>query len=123
MTLLWNVATTKWKASAVPTAPVSMPADVTATTYSVVNGDLAGDVIRKFDNASTMTVTVPSGLTNKQPFTLIQKGVGQVTITAASGVTINSADSKLKLRVQFSSATLIPSTTADTYYLVGDLAL
>jgi hypothetical protein len=100
---------------------ISSPADITISTYTVLNTDLAGQIVQKFSAATAQTITVPTGLTNKQPWTVINKGAGQVVFAAAAGVTINSADSKLKLRVQFSSATLIPDTTADTYYLVGDL--
>jgi hypothetical protein len=48
-------------------------------------------------------------------------GVGQTTIVAASGVTINSKDG-LKLTAQYSGATLIKRAT-DTWYLNGDTVL
>ena len=52
--------------------------------------------------------------------TIVQTGAGQTTIVAEAGVTINSADGDLKLRVQFSSATLIKTAT-NTWILVGDI--
>ena len=52
--------------------------------------------------------------------TLIQTGAGQVTITPASGVTINATPG-LKTRVQWSAATLIKRAT-NTWVAIGDLA-
>lgn len=49
-----------------------------------------------------------------------QKGAGQVTITAGSGVTLQSADSALKTRVQNSVAGLLKIDT-DTWVVFGDL--
>ena len=52
---------------------------------------------------------------------VLQTGTGQTTLTAASGVTINSVDAKLKLNKRWSSAVLIKRAT-DTWVAVGDLA-
>ncbi|MEP1255240.1 MAG: DUF2793 domain-containing protein [Alphaproteobacteria bacterium] len=83
--------------------------------------DLAGNVLVGMTNAAANTVTVNSGLVGTEPVTVVQKGAGQTTFVAGSGVTINSADGYLKARVQYSSMTLIPDGT-DNYLLVGDLA-
>jgi phosphotransferase system glucose/maltose/N-acetylglucosamine-specific IIC component len=53
--------------------------------------------------------------------TFAQMGAGQVTFAGAVGVTIYSADSDLKLRTQYSSATLIKTAT-NTWLLIGDIA-
>lgn len=91
-------------------------------SHTVTNGDLAGDVVRRMNSASALTVTVDSGLTGSEPVTFIRKGAGTVSFVAGSGVTINSADGNLSLRARYSSATLIPdSGTADTFFLIGDL--
>ena len=68
-----------------------------------------------------VTLTVPSGLgwSNGTRVDLAQLGAGQVTV-AASGTTINSTPG-LKLRAQYSAATLI-QTAANTFLLVGDLS-
>ena len=51
---------------------------------------------------------------------VLQTGAGQTTIQAAAGVTVNATPG-LKLRTQWSSATLIKRAT-DTWALVGDLS-
>jgi hypothetical protein len=47
-------------------------------------------------------------------------GAGQTTIVATSGVAINSAGGALKLRVQYSGATLV-QTAIDVWSLFGDI--
>lgn len=90
--------------------------------FSVTNAMLAGDVVKRANFSAAADVTVPSGLTNSEPLTVIATGSGQVSFVADSGVTIHSADGNLKLRAQYSSGTLVPdSDAADTYYLIGDL--
>jgi len=51
---------------------------------------------------------------------ILQKGAGQVTISPAGGVTINSADSANKTVAQYSMAGLIKLDT-NTWVLFGDL--
>lgn len=91
----------------------------TGTTYSLVAGDV-GKLVT-LSNGSAVTLTVPSGLgwSNGTRVDLAQLGAGQVTV-AASGTTINSTPG-LKLRAQYSGATLI-QTAANTFLLVGDLS-
>jgi hypothetical protein len=73
--------------------------------------------------ASANNLTVP--LNSSQAFavganiTILQTGAGQTTIVATGGVTINSTPG-LKLRAQWSSATLIKRAT-DTWVAIGDL--
>ena len=47
-------------------------------------------------------------------------GTGELGITGASGVTVNSALGYLRLNSQYSGATLIKQGT-DTWYVFGDL--
>jgi hypothetical protein len=61
-------------------------------------------------------VAFPVGTT----LTVLQTGSGQTTITPQAGVTINATPG-LKLRTQWSSATLIKRAT-DTWVALGDLA-
>lgn len=103
-----------------PVNRMQMPAESTAD-FSLADSDFAGSVVRRASTAGAFTVTIPAGLTERQPCTIIQTGVGQVTFAPAVGVTVLSADSRLKLRTRYSSGTLIPAGS-DTYYLVGDLA-
>lgn len=92
----------------------------TGTTYTLVTAD-AGKII-DLNNASAITLTVPlNGFTTGTRIDLIQTGAGQVTVAAASGVTINSKGAALKLTGQWSAATLI-QRSANLWVLVGDIA-
>lgn len=101
---------------------VSTQTEITGTTYTTLEADFAGNVVRRINDASGCTITVAAGLTNNEPCTFIQTGAGQITFAPDTGVTIESADGHLLTRVQFSSATLVPDKdTADLYYLIGDI--
>lgn len=100
-------------------APVIKP--VTGTTYTIVAGDLAGNVVLAFDSASATTVTVPANIgTAPASVDLVARGGGQVTLVAASGVTLNAADGSLRTRVRYSAATLLRTGT-NTWHASGDL--
>lgn len=92
----------------------------TGTVYTLALAD-EGKVVELL-NASAITLTVPTNATVAFPVgsqvTLLATGAGQVTVGGA-GVTINGTPG-LKLRAQWSSATLIKRAT-DTWVLVGDL--
>jgi hypothetical protein len=62
------------------------------------------------------TVAFPTGT----QINILQTGAGQTTVVATGGVTINATPG-LKLRAQWSGATLIKRAT-DTWTLVGDLS-
>ena len=74
--------------------------------------------------ASGNALTVPSNANVAFPvgttLTVLQTGAGQTTLTPQAGVTINATPG-LKLRTQWSSATLIKRAT-DTWVALGDLA-
>jgi hypothetical protein len=94
----------------------------TGTTYTLVAGD-AGDLVT-LTNAAAITLTVP--LNSSVAFaigtqiTITQSGAGTVTVAGAVGVTVNSADGDLKLRTQWSAATLIKTAT-NSWILIGDI--
>jgi hypothetical protein len=94
----------------------------TGTTYTTVLGD-AGKLVT-CSNAGTITLTVPPAASVAYPAGTIidvaQYGAGQVTVAAGAGVTIQTS-STLKLRTQWSTASLVLTATADTWVLVGDL--
>jgi hypothetical protein len=102
-----------------PIATVDLKAENTAS-YTVQESDLAGNVIRRMNSASALTVTIPPGLTGAEPFTIIRKGDGAVTFVAASGVTINAAGG-LSIARRYASAIVIRESM-DNYLLIGDLA-
>ena len=93
----------------------------TGTTYTLAIGD-AGELVT-LSNASAITLTVPTNAA--VPFaigtqiTITRANSGQVTVVGAVGVTVNSADGYLKLRTQWSSATLIKINT-NSWILIGD---
>lgn len=91
-------------------------------SYTLVIGD-AGKLVT-MSNASANNLTVPPNSSVAFPtgtrIDVIQKGAGQTTIVAGSGVTLNSNGSKLKLSGQYSGASLIKYGT-DTWFVVGDL--
>lgn len=95
------------------------------TTYTLVAGD--AQKLVTLSNANPITLTVASNATQALPVgtqvTISQFGAGQVTVVGASSpnpVTINGTPG-LKLRTQYSSATLIQVST-DNWLIVGDLS-
>lgn len=92
----------------------------TATSYNLTDTDLGGSVYKEMDNASDITVTVPSGLTGTEPVTFEQTGAGQVIFSAGGGVTINAFDSADRTAGQYATATLIPKGS-DVYTLMGNI--
>jgi len=95
----------------------------TGTTYTLAAGD-AGELVT-LANASAITLTVPTNAS--VPFaigtqiTITRAGSGALTVVGDTGVTVNSADSFLKLRTQWSSGTLIKLNT-NSWILIGDLS-
>jgi hypothetical protein len=94
----------------------------TGTSYTLVIGD-ADNRIVELSNTAAITLTIP--LNSSVPFAigsqiqLLQTNVGQVTIAPTGGVTVN-ANPGLKLRAQWSFATLI-KRAENTWVLVGDV--
>jgi hypothetical protein len=95
----------------------------TGTTYTSVLDD-NGKIV-EMNNASANTLTVPLNSSVAYPvgaqINILQTGTGQTTVAATGGVTINATPG-LKLRAQWSSATLIKRAT-DTWVLIGDLSI
>lgn len=96
----------------------------TGATYTLGLGDLGGMVELSIASPSTVTVTVP--LNSAVNFSigdridLLQTNTGQVTVQGASGVTVNSENSKTKLNGRWSAATLIKRDT-NTWVLLGNI--
>jgi hypothetical protein len=81
------------------------------------------DSLIEINKATATTLTIPTNATVAWPIgtsiDILQTGAGQVTIAGASGVTVNATPG-LKLRTQWSSATLLKRAT-DSWVVVGDL--
>jgi len=98
----------------------------TNTTYTTVLSD-NGSIIT-LANASAIAVTIPPYSSVAYPIgaqiTFAQYGAGQPTISGGAGVTVVSTGGTVsapKLRVQYSTATAIQTST-NTWLVVGDIA-
>jgi len=92
--------------------------DQTGTTYTLAAGDNGKVVV--LDNASAVTVTIPSGLGVGFNCSFVQKGLGQVSFSA-SGTTVNNRQTHTKISGQYGVASVV-SYAADTFVLAGDTA-
>lgn len=106
-------------------APFSLTLnDQTGTTYTLVLSD-AGKLIRA-SNAAAITLTVPPNASVAFPtgtsIAVQQQGVGQVSIAAGAGVTINSRSSMLKISARYGGVSLV-KTASDTWWLEGALGI
>jgi hypothetical protein len=97
----------------------------TGTTYTLALTDSGSRV--SLTNASAITLTVPASGTVAFPaeteIYVRQGGAGQVTISPAGGVTINSYLSATKIAGQYAYATLKLSSTANTWDLFGNITV
>jgi hypothetical protein len=90
-------------------------------SYTLVLSDASKLVEINSGSANNLTVPLNSSVAFPvgTQVSLLQVGAGQMTVVPTGGVTINPA-SMLKLRAQWSSATLIKRANPDTWVLVGD---
>jgi hypothetical protein len=99
-----------------------MATSAQSASYTLVLADKAKVVEMSVGSANNLTVPLNSSVafpTGTQ-IHIVQTGSGQTTVVATGGVTINTATT-LKLRAQWSAATLI-KRAENTWVLVGDLA-
>ena len=101
----------------------------TGTTYTFALTDANNELITA-SNASAQTYSIPTNASVAFPIgsqiNIIQIGAGQVTINAVTPGTTTvlsngATAASPKLRVQYSSATLIKVGT-DTWYVIGDIS-
>lgn len=89
-----------------------------SANYSIVAADL-GTTIRS--TGSAITITIDNVLTQQgDRIDFIQAGTGQITFLAGSGVTLSSADAKLKTAKQYAGASVVFGGSG-VYYLIGNL--
>ena len=104
-------------------APLSVTINPQTASYTLVLGD-AGKQIEILVTSTANTLTIPPNSSVAFPVgtvaLVVQTGTGQTTLTAGSGVTINSTPG-LKLRTQWSSAMLVKRDT-DVWFAAGDLS-
>jgi hypothetical protein len=101
--------------------PLNVSLNSQSASYTIQLSDSAKLV--ELNNASANNLTVPLDSSQSFPIgtqiNILQTGAGQTTIVATGGVTINATPG-LKLRTQWSSATLI-KRDSDTWAAIGDL--
>ena len=123
--LRWNETTDCWEFTNDGTNYQRIITDTVTNaqtaSYTLVLAD-SGKMV-EMSVATANTLTVPPNGTIAFPIgttlTVLQTGAGQCTLTAGAGVTVNGTPG-LKLRGQWSSATLIKRAT-DTWVALGDL--
>lgn len=110
----------KWAVLPVTTLDISFT-NVTGTTYNLASGDI--NKLVRFDNANTVTVTVPASVFSSGDQVHVQQvGAGQVQMVQGAGVTITSnAGTGPDLRAQYSAASVICHGT-NAFTVIGDLA-
>jgi len=111
----WSTLTT----AQVPTAGVNTEA---GTTYTFATSD-AGKFVN-FTASAAVTATVPTNASVAFPtgslINILQLGAGEVTVSAASGVTVSAPDSATKLAAQYAAAQLLKTAT-DEWVLIGNI--
>ena len=90
----------------------------TGTTYTLVAADNGEIVV--CNNAAAITVTVPSGLGVGFSCSIVQKGAGQITLSA-SGTTLRLVASQNKTAAQYAVMTLL-SHVADEFIVGGNVS-
>lgn len=90
----------------------------TGTAYTLQASDVG--VVVAINNANPIAVTVPEGFKQNQVFFILQQGAGQITLSAANGVTLTSA-STLETRTVNSMMALVYLAN-DIATVVGDIA-
>ena len=91
--------------------------DQTGTTYTLTSSD-NGKVVT-LNNANAITLTIAASLGDGFNCLIVQKGSGQVTLSAATGVTIANRSSETKTAGQYATVSVI-NIGSDTYILSGD---
>ena len=116
-----NQILTAAEMNAVATAMIAINAQ-TASYTAVLTDD--GKLVT-MSNASANNFTIPPNSSVAYGIgtqvNIAQLGVGQTTIVAGSGVTLNSAGAKLKLSAQYAVATCVKTDT-NTWFVVGNLS-
>lgn len=102
---------------------INLALNTQTASYTLVLADAGKHIEMNVGSANNLTVppnadvAFPIGT----QILISQYGAGQTTIVAGSGVTVRSADSKLKIAKQYAQATLV-KRDANEWYLSGNLA-
>lgn len=118
------VTTAKIADDAVTAAKIGVLTNTTAKTdnYTLAFGDENTTIL--MDKATEIKVIIPTNATTAfavgTQISFVQIGAGQLVFEGASGVTLNSDNSKKKVLVRYGVASLIKTAT-DTWVLFGQL--
>jgi hypothetical protein len=104
--------------SAVAALGGTVPSNVQSTTTYTVTSDDNGKMV-VMSNASTNTVTLPTGLANGFKCTVLQQG-GVIRLAAAGGVTIRSPFNYKRSQTQYGVVTVV-CLGNNIYSLSGNL--
>lgn len=120
--LVFNDATQLWEAQSIDIAPSIVQFNSQSSNYTLQLSDK--DKMVEVNSSSATTITIPTNASVAFPIgstiTIMQAGTGQITISGATGVTVNYTPSNIT-RTRYSSATVI-KRSENTWYLMGDLA-
>jgi hypothetical protein len=89
------------------------------TSYSTISSDR--DKLIQTTSSSAIAITIDDVLTAGQRIDIIQDGAGQVSFTAGTGVTLQSANNYTKLTTRYSAATIF-CVSSGQYRIIGDLS-
>jgi len=105
-----------------PTGPDTLSVNLQTSTYTLALTD--SNSLIEITSPSNSTFTIPNFSTVEFPIgtqiELLRGGTGNVGITGATGVTLNSAQNYLNLNYQYSSAKAI-NKSQNVWYVIGDL--
>jgi hypothetical protein len=108
-------------ATGTPRAGFNSTRNVLTGAYTLVASDL-GKLV-EINSSSAVSVTIPTDsvtFTEGDRIDILQSGAGQVTLTPAAGVTLNSDSGKRKLLSQWAACTLI-KRGANSWVAIGNL--
>ena len=95
------------------------------TSYTLASNLSDASKMIEINSSSSTTLTIPLESTANYPsgtqMLISQTGTGQVSVAGASGVTVNGTPG-LKLRTQWSVATLIKRNISNSWLLYGDIS-
>jgi len=118
--LTYDSGTSKWK-NAVGSSAVTVSTQTSSYTLTLSD---SGKAVELTSGGATTVTVPPNSSVAFAVGTIIEVtrlGAGAVTIAAGAGVTLQSADSQLGLRAQYSVASLRKRAT-NTWLVAGDLS-
>ena len=91
--------------------------EAVSTSWTFIEG-VCGSVL-VCNSATDITLTLPTGLSSGFNVTVLQAGVGKITIAAASGVTL-AARNGLRTAGQYAVIGVFAAIVSETYIVTGD---